>query len=146
MSESREEKRRARSDLTVGVGGRAVGAGDLAPGVGRREGLEVGVGELDGLRIWPRRRLQRREEVRREERWVSGAGVWRVGTYRDGSGGLGVVEGGVATAGHHLGRRRRRGSFGAEQSVSPREVKRGMVLLVGSRDVAAVMNPRHIDM
>jgi hypothetical protein len=46
-----------RSDLTVGVGGRAVGAGDLAPGVGRREGLEVGVGELDGLRIWPRRRL-----------------------------------------------------------------------------------------
>jgi hypothetical protein len=39
-----------------------------------------------------------------------------VGTYRDGSGGLGVVEGGVATAGHHLGRRRR-GSFGAEQSV-----------------------------
>jgi glycine/D-amino acid oxidase-like deaminating enzyme len=87
----------------VGVGGRAVGAGDLALGVGRREGLEVGVSELDGLRIWPRRR-------------------------RDGSGGLGVVEGGVATAGHHLGRRRRRGeggSFGAEQSVPQRKRQGG---------------------
>ena len=68
-----------RSDLTVGVGGRAVGAGDLALGVGRREGLEVGVGELDGLRIWPRRRLpETRGGEAREE--MSGArvnwGIW----------------------------------------------------------------------
>jgi hypothetical protein len=66
-----------------------------------------------------------------------------VGAYRDGSGGLWVVEGGVATAGHHLRRQRRRGSFGAEQSASqrkrqggrelgrPREVKRERILLLG---------------
>lgn len=52
------------SDLTIRVGGRAVGAGDLALGLGRREDLEVGVGELDGRRIWPRRRLRNPDEER----------------------------------------------------------------------------------
>lgn len=56
MSEQTVERR--RSDLTVGVSGRAVGARDLALGFGGWEGLEVGLGELDGLRIWPRRRLR----------------------------------------------------------------------------------------
>lgn len=90
------------------VGGRpcppsTLGVGDLALGHGGREGLEIGDDEFDGLRIWSHRHLR---DARRGSEVVAHEGrgereAW--GTYRDGSGGLGIVDG----ARHHLRRRRR---------------------------------------
>jgi hypothetical protein len=84
-------------DLTVGVGGRAVRAGDLAPGVGRREGLQVGVGEPDGRRIWPRRHL------RCEDRRKSEAGAVREGAGARGGEGA-CLPGRIQRAWGHRGR------------------------------------------
>jgi hypothetical protein len=73
--ENRGNVEQGGRDLTVSVVGRAVGAGYLSPGLGRRESLQVGVVEPDGRRILPRHRL-RCEGRRKNEAGAVQEGAW----------------------------------------------------------------------